>query len=74
MEGVCGVSRSIQPLPPISSDQTVKWMVVVMVVEVVMVMMMLMAVVVMLMEVMEVVMVLNCDGGGDADDGDSEGD
>ena len=31
-------------------------------------------VVVMLMEVMEVVMVLNCDGGGDADDGDSEGD
>lgn len=40
MEGVCGVSRSIQALPPISSDQTVKRMVVVKVMEVVVVMVM----------------------------------
>ena len=60
MEGVCGVSRSIQSLPPINSDQTVKRMVVVKVMEVVVVMVMVMVMVVMLvvMMLMEVVVVM----------------
>lgn len=57
MEGVCGVSRSIQSLPPINSDQTVKRMVVVKVMEVVVVMVTVRLVVMILMAVL-VVMVM----------------